>query len=188
MLASAGNLAAVAVGLQASGDVRLSSASELGLKAGSITAGGSVNLSAANDLSLQPTPSYSSVIGNGTRSDLTRFTRTDIDAGGAVAIQSSAGLVTLDGAQIKSGASIAVQGLGVALLARKDLTKTTTTAGATTTAPTTENLVQARLIAEGDIALLATGGKDAAGVEQGKLFIVRVHPPLRRRAVTAGAR
>ena len=170
MLASAGNLAAEAVGLQASGDVRLSSASELGLKAGSITAGGSVNLSAANDLSLQPTPSYSSVIGNGSRSELTRFTRTDINAGGAVAIQSSAGLVTLDGTQIKSGASIAVQGLGVALLARKDLTKTTTT-GATTTAPTTENLVQARLIAEGDIALLATGGKDAAGVEQGKLFI-----------------
>ena len=170
MLATAGDLAAEAVGLQASGDVRLSSASELGLKAGSITAGGSVNLSAANDLSLQPTPSYSSVIGNGTRSDLTRFTRTDIDAGGAVAIQSSAGLVTLDGTQIKSGASIAVQGLGVALLARKDLTKTTTT-GATTTAPTTENLVQARLIAEGDIALLATGGRDSAGVEQGKLFI-----------------
>ena len=86
MLATAGDLAAEAVGLQASGDVRLSSAGELGLKAGSIKAGGSVNLSAANDLSLQPTPSYSSVIGNGTRSDLTRFTRTDIDAGGAVAI------------------------------------------------------------------------------------------------------
>ena len=73
----------------------------------------------------------------------------------------------MDGTQIKSGASIAVQGMGVALLARKDLSKSTTTAGSTTTSPTTENLVQARLLAEGDIALLASG----TGTDQGKLFI-----------------
>ena len=171
MLATAGSLTTEALALQASADVRLSSAAELSLKAGSVKAGGNVSLAAANDLTVQPTRVYSNTSGNGTTGQLTRFTRTDIDAGGAVAIQSTAGLVTLDGTQIKSGASIAVQGRGVALLARKDLTKTTTTAGSTTTAPTTENLVQARLIAEGDIAVLATGGKDASSVEQGKLFV-----------------
>lgn len=82
---------------------------------------------------------------------------------GSVALQSTAGLVTQDGTQIKSGASIAVQGLGVALLARKDLSKPTATAGATTAAPTTENLVQTRLLAEGDFALLASG----SGTDQG---------------------
>lgn len=110
------------------------------------------------------------VDGSTTR-DFIRFTRTDIDATGSVALQSTAGLVTLDGTQIKSGASIAVQGLGVALLARKDITQTTTVSGSTTTAPTTQNLVQARLLAEGDIAILASGSKDSTGTEQGKLFI-----------------
>ena len=179
MLATAGSLTTEALALQASADVGLSSAAELSLKAGSIKAGSNVNLAAANDLTVQPTRACSNTSSNGTTGQLTRFTRTDIDAGGAVAIQSTAGLVTLDGTQIKSGASIAVQGLGVALLARKDLTMTmtmtmtmtTTTAGATTAAPTTENLVQARLIAEGDIALLATGGRDSAGIEQGRRFV-----------------
>ena len=175
MLATAGSLTTESLDLQAGADVRLSSAAELSLKAGSIKAGGNVNLAASNDLTVQPTRACSNTSSNGTTGQLTRFTRTDIDAGGAVAIQSTAGLVTLDGTQIKSGASIAVQGLGVALLARKDLTMTmtmtTTTAGATTAAPTTENLVQARLIAEGDIALLATGGRDSAGIEQGRRFV-----------------
>ncbi|MFT7722259.1 MAG: hemagglutinin repeat-containing protein [Roseateles sp.] len=167
LLASAGPLTTQGLALQAAGDLRLNSGGELTLRAGSLTAGGAATLSAAGDLTLSPTSASSRVVEGGSTKDFTRFTRTTLDAAGPVALQAANGIVTLDGAQIQSGASIAVQGNGVALLARKDLTKATTVNGSTTLAPTTENLVQARLIAEGDIAMLATG----TGADQGRMFV-----------------
>lgn len=171
MLASAGGLSAIGVGLQAAGDVRLSSAGELVLQAASIKAGGNASLTATGDLTLSATSSSTKVVEGNTTRNLTRYNRSTVDAGDSTALQSTGGIVTLDGAQIQAGANIAVQGLGVALLARKDLTQETTVNGPTTLAPSSENLVQARLIAGGDIALLASGGKDGAGTDQGKLFI-----------------
>ncbi|MFG6440233.1 hemagglutinin repeat-containing protein [Roseateles sp. LKC17W] len=167
MLASAGAMDTDALTLQATGDIRLNSGGELTYKAGSLKAGASVAMTAAADLTLSPTSSSSRVYEGNTTRDLTRYTRTTLDAGGSVALQSTGGIVTLDGTQVQAGGSIAVQGNGVALLARKDLTKEVTVNGNTTLMPTTENLVQARLVAGGDVALLASG----TGAEQGKLFI-----------------
>lgn len=167
MLASAGALIATDMAAQAGGDVRLNSGGDLTLWAGSVKAGGAVAATAVGDLTFSPTSSANRVYEGSTTRDITRYTRSTVDAGGSVALQSTAGIVTLDGAQVQAGGSIAVQGHGVALLARKDLTKETTVNGNTTLMPTTENLVQARLVADGDIALLASG----AGTDQGKLFV-----------------
>ena len=167
MLASGGALTLVQPDIKASGDIRLNSGNEMTVQAGTFKADGLAAFSAAGDLALQSVASTSHVVDGLTTRDFTRFARTQVDAGGTVSLQSSGGIVTLDGSQVQSGASIAVQGTGVAVLARKDLTKETTLLSNTTLMPTSENLVQARLLAEGDIALLASG----TGADQGKLFI-----------------
>jgi filamentous hemagglutinin len=100
MVASAGNMLLAAPRVISTGDVRFSSNGDLTLQAGDIKAAGSVSLNAARDLTMQPTQTSGTVIDGSTTREFTRYTRSQIDAVGSVAVQSTKGLVTLDGAQI----------------------------------------------------------------------------------------
>jgi hypothetical protein len=65
-----------------------------------------------------------------------------------------------------------------ALLARKEQSKDTTVTGATTTILSTENLVRARVLVKGDIAILARG----LGTEQDHMLSTnKTEPPSRSR-------
>ncbi len=167
MLVAGSTLNAVNTQLKATADARIAGAGEVNLLAGRIDAGGSVALSAAGDLTLSLVASSAITVDGATTRTTTRFDRVMIAAGNNITAQSTTGIVTLDGAQLSASAgSIAIQGMGVALNARKDLTKEVTTAGNTTTKPTAETLVGVNLRAEGDIAVLASG----TGLNQGNLF------------------
>ena len=167
MLAAGGALNTSRSTFKASGDARLTAGGEMTLVAGRVAAGGNIALSAVGDLTLAPASDSASSNEAGTSRTTTRFSRVALAAGNSISAQSSAGLLTLDGAQLSANSgSIALQGLGLVLNARKDLTSETTVAGNTTTKPSTETLVGVKLQAEGDIAVLASG----TGADQGKLF------------------
>lgn len=97
----------------------------------------------------------------------TRYDRPWLTAGNNAVLQSTGGLLTLDGAQLEAtGGSLSLQGLGVGLLARKDVLDLVITQGQTTRKPSNETLVGAGLWAKGDISVLAHG----LGVDQGDLL------------------
>jgi len=169
MLAAGGDLKLTGGALQSSGDLRLSANGKLEALAVGMQAGNDALLSSRGDLVLGVTASRSDrTDGAGIRTEETRYNRSSVTAtGGSVALQSTNGVVVVDGSRRDAGKSIAVQGLGVALQARKDMVKTTSTNGNTTTSPSSEILVGTSLYAKDDIAMLAHG----TGTDQGNLLL-----------------
>lgn len=167
MLVSTGtDLQATGSKFNARGDLRLNAGGETTITAGNLVAGGQVSLQAGGELNLLAAATTSRELMGTTTRDNTRYTRTEVSAGTDLVAQSRNSLLTLDGAQLQAGGSLSVQGAGVALLARKDITTETTVTSTTTTRPTTEAPVGTKLQAGGDIAVLAVG----TGVDQGNLL------------------
>lgn len=164
---------------QAQRDVRINAGGELLLAAPNLDAGGDLALSAGGDLTLAANalaPAAVSAarlatlgIGGGTvlSATETRYDRPWLSAGGSIALQASQGSLTLDGAQLQANTGgIALQGLNVGLLARKDMLDAVIQSGKTQRRPSTETPLGTRLWAAGDISLLAHGN----GVDQGNLL------------------
>lgn len=167
-----------ALSVTARRDLRMTSGGEMLLKAPLLTAGADLVLSAGGDLTLAALPlaprgvstarlsAMGYAVGTATGTE-TRYDRAWLTAGANAALQSSGGLLTLDGAQIQAnGGSLSLQGLGVGLLARKDVLDLVIQQGRTTRKPSEETLVGAGLYAKGDISVLAHG----LGVDQGDLL------------------
>lgn len=167
MFGSNGNMTIANTALEGADGVLLTASGELNFVGSRIVSGAAVGLKASGDLSLQPVKGVSSETEGSTSREFTRYIRSEIDAAGPVTLMSESGLALLDGAQIKSGANVAIQAKGVAMLARKDLTKETIYDGNTSYMPSTERLVQTKVVADGDVALLSTG----TGIDQGKIFL-----------------
>lgn len=172
MLTSGGDLKLHGGGLQARADLRLAAQGTLQALAVPMESAGSATLTSRGDLVLGVTASRSDrTETNGTRVEETRYNRSTVSAtAGSVAVQSTEGVVVVDGAKLDAGDAIAIQGLGVALQARKDMTKSTTVSGATTTIPSTETLIGTSLKAVEDISLLAHG----TGTDHGNLLATGV--------------
>lgn len=159
-------------------DLRMRSGGEMLLKAPMLNAGADLVLSAGGDLTLAALPlapagvstarlvAMGHAVGTATGTE-TRYDRAWLTAGGNAALQSSGGLLTLDGAQVQAnGGSLSLQGLCVGLLARKDVLDLVIQQGKTTRKPSDETLVGAGLYAKADISVLAHG----TGVDQGDLL------------------
>ncbi len=83
------------------------------------------------------------------------YDTTAINADGNVVLQSSRGIVNLDGTSISADGSVVVSGMGIGLFGPVNTKKTLTDQGGTNTIISDQTLVVGKIEAQGDVSLLA---------------------------------
>lgn len=174
MLSSAGAGSYTRSVMDAKGDMRVLSAAALNITAGSYTAAGEAMFSSVGDLNFSPLKITDVIAITGGTRTIDNYDVTLLDAKKDVFLQSSSGVVSLDGSYMNAGGSFTASGQSVGLLGPKDLLREQTYIGGTTAINTKQTLVAGSVNAQGDIALMASG--NAAGTtdetKKGDIFMV----------------
>ncbi len=159
--------------LEALRDLSLSSGTTLDLASGSFKAGGVASLWSSGDLKLWPTKITNVLAIAGGTKTIDTYSITVLDAKGDVSLQSSSGVVSMDGSYVNAGGALNVTGQSVGLLGPKDLQRDHAVIGYTTYDNTKQTLVAGTLNAGGDVSLLALGNPAATtdADRRGDLFI-----------------
>jgi filamentous hemagglutinin family protein len=173
VLASSGASIYTNANLEALGDLSLNSGATLDLASGEFKAGGGADLWSAGDLKLWPTKITNTLAIDGGAKTIDTYSITVLDAKGDVSLQSSNGIVSMDGSYINAGGALSVTGQSVGLLGSKDFQRSHAVVGNTTYDNTSQTLVAGTLSAGGDLSLLALGNPAAAtdADKRGDLFI-----------------
>ncbi|MGQ0595705.1 two-partner secretion domain-containing protein [Aquabacterium sp.] len=173
VLASSGASLYTNANLEALGDLSLSSGATLDLASGTFKAGGVASLWSSGDLKLWPTKITNTLTIDGGTKTIDTYSITVLDAKGDVSLQSSNGLVSLDGSYVNAGGTLSVTGQSVGLLGPKDFQHDHAVIGYTTYDNTRQTLVAGTLNAGGDLSLLALGNPAATtdADRRGDLFI-----------------
>lgn len=173
VLASSGASLYTNANLEALGDLSLSSGATLDLASGTFKAGGVASLWSSGDLKLWPTKITNTLAIAGGTKTIDTYSITVLDAKGDVSLQSSNGLVSLDGSYVNAGGTLSVTGQSVGLLGPKDFQHDHAVIGYTTYDNTRQTLVAGTLNAGGDLSLLALGNPSATtdADRRGDLFI-----------------
>lgn len=159
--------------LDAMRDLSLSSGSTLDLASGIFKAGGVASLWSSGDLKLWPTKITNVLAIEGGTKTIDTYSITVLDAKGDVSLQSSNGVISMDGSYINAGGALNVTGQSIGLLGPKDLQRDHAVIGYTTYDNTKQTLVAGTLNAGGDVSLLALGNPAATtdADRRGDLFI-----------------